>query len=164
MIVLGVDPGYERMGLAVAERKEGKDILLYSGCVTTKRTLSFQERIHHLGKEFLQTLLLWKPNRVAIETLYMYKNQKTMTRVSEVRGMLIYLSQSNSIIVDEYTPLEIKIAVTGYGRASKEEVERMVCRLLKLPCGRKYDDEIDAIATAITSLVRARATYPHINT
>ena len=96
------------------------------------------------------------PDTVAIEELYFTNNAKTALRVAEVRGMLIYLTESSGIHLVEYNPLAIKIALTGYGRASKEQVTKMVEKLIKFPEKKMLDDEYDAIALGLTALAGAK--------
>lgn len=152
MRVLAIDPGFERVGIAVLEKKNGKEILLYSSCFKTSSKLLFENRLLLIGKELKKIINIYKPNIFAIETLFFNSNQKTAMRVAEARGVIIYTSVLEGLIVCEYTPLQIKIAVTGYGRADKKQVSFMTKRLLGLTGGVQYDDETDAIALGLTCL------------
>lgn len=150
MIILGIDPGFDRMGWAILEKKLGKEKLISSGCLITKRSLLYGERIFGLGQELGKIIKCFKPDIVAIEQLFFFKNQKTALKVSEARGMILYIVASKNISVYELTPLQIKMALTGYGRAEKQQVQKMVMNILKLKKKPKYDDEIDAIACAMS--------------
>ena len=153
MIVLGIDPGYERVGIAVIKKEENsKEILLYSNCFKTKKELIFNERLFLVGDEINRVIKKFKPDVLAIESLFFNTNQKTALLVSEARGVIIYEAKRNNLEVYEYTPLQIKNAVTGYGRASKNQVDTMVRQLISIPEKIKQDDEIDAIAIALTCL------------
>ncbi len=153
MIVLGIDPGYERVGIAVIE-KEGnsKEVLLYSNCFKTKKELVFNERLFLIGNEIDKIIQQFKPNILAIESLFFNTNQKTALLVSEARGAIIYEAKRRGLEIYEYTPLQIKNATVGYGRASKSQVDTMVRQLISIPKTIKQDDEVDAIATALTCL------------
>jgi len=150
MIILGIDPGFDRMGWAILEKKLGKEKLISSGCLITKRSLLYGERIFGLGQELEKIIKCFKPDIVAVEQLFFFKNQKTALKVSEARGMVLYIVASKNISVYELTPLQIKMALTGYGRAEKQQVQKMVMNILKLKKKPKYDDEIDAIACAMS--------------
>ncbi len=154
MRIIGIDPGYERVGIAVLEKNPGdkKENLLYSNCFKTSAKLPLPERIHLLGAEIDAVIKKYSPNILSIEKLYFENNQKTAMGVSEARGAIIYVGRANELPILEYTPLQIKNAVTGYGKATKEQVHSMVGKLINLPPSVKQDDEIDAIAIAITGL------------
>ncbi|MEN9649086.1 MAG: crossover junction endodeoxyribonuclease RuvC, crossover junction endodeoxyribonuclease RuvC [Candidatus Parcubacteria bacterium] len=150
MKVLGIDPGYERLGIAVLEKTAGsKEQLLYSACLRTSAKDSFEQRLLSLGKEIERVIAEFSPEALAIETLFLSNNQKTAMRVAEVRGMLIYLAASNGLTVEEINPLQIKLAVTGDGKSSKDQMMKMVALLIKMPNKKALDDEYDAIAVAL---------------
>ena len=152
MRVLAIDPGYERVGIAVLEKKDGKEVLLYSDCFKTSSKLPFENRLLLIGAELNQIIDIHKPDAVAVETLFFNSNQKTAMRVAEARGVIIYACVSQRLILYEYTPLQIKIAVTGYGKADKEQVSFMTQKLLGITGDAEHDDETDAIALGITCL------------
>ncbi len=156
MKVLAFDPGYERLGTAVLEKTGSKETLLHSACIHTKQTLLFPERLALLGKETEALIHQWKPDCVALENLYFEKNAKTAMNVSAVRGMLLYIAARNSLPTHEYTPLQVKVAVTGYGRSTKADIALMVPKLLVLKDRVRLDDELDAIAVGITCLASVR--------
>lgn len=150
MIILGIDPGFERLGCAIVKKEKGTEKLVYSTCLITEKTLSHEKRLLQLGKGIEKIINKYKPNIVAVEKLFFTKNQKTALQVAEARGMILYVTASKKMDVIEFTPLEIKMALTGYGRADKKQVEEMVKVILKMEKMPKFDDETDAIATALT--------------
>jgi crossover junction endodeoxyribonuclease RuvC len=156
MKILGIDPGYERLGIAILEKKSKKDELLYSECFKTSPKDGFTERLLALGKRVEELIKKYKPDALAIENLFVSNNQKTAMRVSEVRGALLYIAQSHGLKIHEYTPLQIKIAVTGYGKSDKSQVEAMARRIIAIENKDKIDDEMDAIAIAITGSASIR--------
>lgn len=156
MRVLAFDPGYERLGVAVLEKQNGKEKLLFSDCVRTSAKLSFAERLAELGRTVEKLIKKWEPTCVALENLYFETNAKTAMNVSAVRGMLLYIAARDGLAAYEYTPLQVKVAITGYGRSDKAAVASMAGRLVVIPKGKKLDDEIDAIAVGITCLASLR--------
>ncbi len=156
MRILAFDPGYERLGVAVIEKIKGKETLLYSDCIRTKATLTFPERLAELGKQTETLIETWQPGGMALESLYFENNAKTAMNVSAVRGMLLYLAARNTLPAYEYTPLQVKVAVTGNGRSDKAAIALMVPKLVSIPQARRLDDELDAIAVGITCLASIR--------
>ncbi|MES3006119.1 MAG: crossover junction endodeoxyribonuclease RuvC [Patescibacteria group bacterium] len=150
MRVIAIDPGYERLGIAVIEKTEvGKEQLLYSDCFRTPAKEKFEERLFSIGREVERLILEYQPNNLAIENLFLSNNQKTAMRVAEVRGALLYIATKSSLSIKEMTPLQIKLAVTGDGKSSKDQIIRMVHLLLKIPSKKMLDDEYDAIAVGL---------------
>jgi len=156
MRVLGIDPGYDRLGLALMERIAGKDKLLYSACILTDKTLPFETRLEIIGRAVTALLREYTPDAVALERLFMSQNRSTAMRVAEVRGAMLYLAELHACTVFEYTPQEVKVATTGYGKSDKEQVTRMVRRLVPEAPADALDDEYDAIAIAVTCLASVR--------
>ena len=152
--IIGIDPGYDRLGIALIEKSGNETSLLFSTCIVTKKTNSFFDRLHMLGQELESIIDIWKPSVLAIENLFITKNQKTASRVSEARGMILYVAKTKGLSIFEYTPLEIKSTVAGYGKASKNQMATMVNHSIKLSKVKHLDDEIDAIAIALTCLYR----------
>ena len=155
MRVLAFDPGYERLGIAVVEKSK-KEELVFSACLRTPATLTFAERLAQLGTEIEALIKTHAPDCVALENLYFETNAKTAMNVSAVRGMLLYIAARHGLAVHEYTPLQVKVAVAGSGRADKSAIALMVPKLLALPTGKRLDDEMDAIAVGITCLASVR--------
>ncbi|MEK7535975.1 MAG: crossover junction endodeoxyribonuclease RuvC [Patescibacteria group bacterium] len=153
MRVMGIDPGFGRMGVAVLELVSGREPrLLFSTCLETYKSSSFASRLGDLMKNVRELTNKWTPDSVALEKLYFNKNVKTAMQVAEVRGALIGLLQELGKEVREYSPQAVKFAVTGSGNASKNSVIVMISKLIKLQKEIKHDDEYDAIAIAITDI------------
>lgn len=154
--ILGIDPGYDRMGVCILEKTSNSmGEILYSDCIISDRKKDINERIFILGKELEKIIKKYKPSELAIEKLFFTTNQKTVMGVSEARGAVIFLAQNLDLKVFEYTPLQIKLALTGYGKADKDQVYFMLNKILKMPenKAKKLDDEYDALAVAYTHLV-----------
>jgi len=153
MRVLAIDPGYERLGIAVLEKKAGgKEQLIFSECFQTPKTDEFINRLHAVGVELRNIIKEYSPQGIAIESLFFTNNQKTAMHVAEIRGVIIYEAMNYQLHFAEYTPAQIKNAVTGDGRADKKQIFSMVKRLVKINKEIKFDDEYDAIAIGITFL------------
>ena len=153
MRILGIDPGFERIGIAVLEKtNKQKDIVVYSNCFKTSSKIPFHARLKNIGLEIETVIKKYKPEALAIEKLYFTTNQKTVMGVSEARGVIVYIASKNNLSVYEYTPPQIKVAVTGYGKASKEMIMSMVPKLIDIKTDIKSDDELDAIAIGLTCL------------
>ena len=157
MKILSIDPGYGRIGIAVLEKNpSSKEELLYSNCFKTDSSLSLNDRVLSIGQEIESITKKHKPDILAIEKLYFTKNQKTAMGVAEARGVIIYECSRKNMGVCEYTPLQIKIAVTGYGKATKKQVMDMTKRLMGGVENINQDDEIDAIAVGLTCIAHER--------
>ena len=153
MRVISIDPGYERLGIAVLQKEVGgKEMLLYSNCFQTPKGSPFIERLHAIGQELSRTVKEYSPEAMAIEALYFSGNQKTAMHVAEVRGVLMYEAMNHKLIFVEYAPSQIKNAVTGDGRADKKQIHSMVTKLVTVNKKIRLDDEYDAIAIGITFL------------
>lgn len=159
MLIIGIDPGYDRLGIAIIEKTlKKKDVVIFSECLTTSSKESIYVRFKRIGDEVAKILETYKPDALAIETLFVSKNQKTAMRVSEVRGIIIYQALSNEIPVFEYAPMEIKMAITSDGSSDKSRIMKMIPLLVDLSkiSKKALDDEYDAIAVALTHSARTR--------
>lgn len=156
MKVLAVDPGYDRLGVAVIEKQSGTEVLLYSSCIETDKKTELSERLFIVGTEFQKLLTLHSPDAVGVETLFFNKNVKTAIGVAQARGIILYLAKKAGCMIYEFGPQEIKIAVTGYGKSDKGAVIDMVKRLVANVPEKALDDEYDAIAVGITTLAHHR--------
>jgi len=157
MKVLAIDPGYERLGIAVMEKPpKGKEVLLYSDCFRTSSEDIFEERLLQIGVEVERVIKKYSPDALAIEQLFFNTNQKTAMYVAKVIGAINYISKKNDLLTFEYTPLQIKNAVSGYGRSTKEQVAKMVPQLIDIQKEIELDDEYDAIAIGLTCLASER--------
>ncbi len=150
MRVIAVDPGYDRVGIAVLEKDENGEHLLFSECFTTDREKDLGERIFSATERIRTLIEEYKPSYFLIEKLFFSKNTKTALAVSEARGSFIYLAHLLNVPVYEFTPNQIKLALTGNGSATKEEMISFIPKILALPEKNYLDDEIDAIAIALT--------------
>lgn len=160
MRILAFDPGFERLGAAVVEKVNGKEVLVHSECVRTSAKDPFPTRLQQIGSAAEALIEKFKPDAVALEEIFFGKNEKTGVQIAEVRGMLTYIAMQSGLTVYDYTPLEVKIAITGYGKSDKKAVAAMVPRLVRLPAAkdnkRRLDDEMDAIAVGLTCLASIR--------
>ncbi|MEK7209075.1 MAG: crossover junction endodeoxyribonuclease RuvC [Patescibacteria group bacterium] len=161
MRVLGIDPGYDRLGLAVIEKMpRGVEKIIFSTCLLTSRQLSFEERLYNLVEKIELIIKKQQPDLLALEKVFFTTNHKTAMAVAEVRGAIIYLAQKLKLPVINLTPLEVKSAIAGYGGANKEQIKQMVQKILNKKQIFKYDDEADALAIALTGLYRAPLVSP----
>lgn len=161
MKILGIDPGYDRVGIAIIEKlPKQKEVVLYSDCFQTSAKDSFFTRLGQVGEEISQVIKKYSPETLAIESLFITKNQKTAMHVSEARGVIIYEAIKHGLTVHEYTPPQIKMAVTGYGSSDKDHVIKMIPLLVKMSKKKAKDDEYDAIAVALTCLASEGKGYP----
>ena len=124
MRIISIDPGYERLGLAIIEKNE-KEVLLFSECFKTSAKLPHHERLALIGDRMKDVIKKWKPEQLATEKLFFAGNQKTALLVAEARGVILYTGSSLGLEVFEYRPNEIKIAITGYGSAQKKQMMDM---------------------------------------
>ena len=151
MKIIAIDPGYEKVGVAVLEKRDDKrEEVLYSDCLRTSPKMRHSERVSSIGGEIKKIIDIYKPEKMAIESLFFSTNQKTVMLVSEARGAIIYEGSKNGLEIIEFTPLQVKIAVTGYGRSEKKQVISMVEKLVSINKKIKHDDEYDAIAVGLT--------------
>lgn len=151
MRILAIDPGYERLGIAVLEKvPKQKEWLLYSDCFKTDKKLPHHERLALIGSEVNRIMEQYEPEALSMEHLYFTTNQKTAIAVAEARGVILYEAAKKHLKVFEYGPGEIKVAVTGYGKSDKEQVTAMIPRLIRIDKKIAHDDEFDAIAVGLT--------------
>ncbi|MBR1731082.1 MAG: crossover junction endodeoxyribonuclease RuvC [Ruminococcus sp.] len=150
MVILGIDPGYAIVGWGLVEYKNNSFRPLRYGAITTDADMKFNLRLKVIYDDVCEVIKTFKPDALAIERLYFTTNQKTAIMVAEARGVILLSAQQNGLPIYEYTPLQVKTAVTGYGKAKKPQVMEMTSRLLKLPAVPKPDDTADALAIAIT--------------
>lgn len=150
MIILGIDPGYALMGWGVIEATGSRMRLLDYGCIETKAGEPMQHRLRTLQVSLQAILNTWKPDDVAFEELFFARNVTTALMVGAARGAAIIAAAEYTENLYEYTPMQIKQAVTGYGKADKQQIQQMVKLLLHMDHTPKPDDAADAIACAIT--------------
>lgn len=148
--IIGIDPGYGRIGIAILETVGTDQKLIHSECFETTARLPHSRRLHLLGEKIEEVVKKYTPNQIAIETLLWSKNKKTALQVAEARGVILFVATKNGLRIREFNPNQIKLAVTGYGKSDKRQVTTMIERLIKMSPGKRHDDEYDAIATALT--------------
>jgi len=150
MIIIGIDPGTATTGFGVIKKtKNDKLELIEYGCITTEKNLNSAKRLEKLYKEITSLIKKYKPDIVAVEDIFFFKNLKTAIKVSQARGVILLSIIKNKAKLLEFTPLQIKQAVACYGRADKNQVQQMVKALLNLKKIPKPDDAADALAIAI---------------
>jgi crossover junction endodeoxyribonuclease RuvC len=149
-LILGIDPGFGRMGFGCVSVARGKAQALDFGVVTTPADDAMGDRLLALHDDLVQLVSQLRPDTIAVEKLFFAKNTTTALRVAESRGVVLLIAAQAGIPVIEATPAQVKLAVTGDGSADKAGMQRMVARLLGLPRVPKPDDAADALAVAIT--------------
>jgi len=160
-IILGIDPGYDRLGVALIKKESGlpaqagKEELLFSDCFTSSPKQKLGERLLKVGAELEKLIKKHEIDCAATEKLFFSVNQKTALAVAEARGLISYLCAKHQLPLFEYTPAEIKMTIAGYGNANKKQISEMVPRLITIAKKIKFDDEFDAIAIALTHLAIA---------
>lgn len=150
MKILGIDPGIGRTGWGVIEVERGELKVEKYGCIETSMKLSLEERLKEIHDNISRIITDLSPNALAIEELFFQNNAKTALVVGQARGVVLLAAAQHGLSVGEYTPLEVKVAVTGYGKAVKDQVGQMVKTILRLQAIPKPDDTADALAIAIT--------------
>ncbi|HHU62950.1 MAG TPA: crossover junction endodeoxyribonuclease RuvC [Clostridiales bacterium] len=149
MVILGIDPGIAIMGYGIIEYKHDDFNVLDYGCVRTDSSLNTAKRLEQLYNSILYLVHKYKPEDMAVEELFFNKNAKTAMVIGQARGVCILAGSNCGLKVYEYTPLQVKQGVVGYGRAEKAQVQQMVKTLLKLDSIPKPDDAADALAVAV---------------
>jgi len=150
VITLGIDPGLATVGFGVVESRLGNDFrALEYGAVLTEAGKKVEDRLLEIYDNVDELCKTFRPNAAAVERLYFNTNEKTAINVAQARGVILLALTKNKVPIYEYTPLQIKQALTGYGRAEKKQIMYMVKTLLKLDSEPKPDDTADALAAAI---------------
>lgn len=150
MIILGIDPGYARAGWGVISAEKNQVNFIDTGCLETPKNMMHAERLQNLSLALDKIIDKYHPKILAIEELFFFKNLKTAIKVAESRGIILAKAFEHHLTIYEFTPLQIKQAITGYGRADKNQIQQMVKIILKQSKIIKPDDAADAIAVAIT--------------
>ncbi|MFA5942324.1 MAG: crossover junction endodeoxyribonuclease RuvC [Candidatus Paceibacterota bacterium] len=151
MRILAIDPGYDRLGIAVIEGDPSRPTLIWSDCVLPDKG-PHEQRLAQVSRAITRAILDYTPDILAIETLFFSINKKTALGVAEARGAILAAAGNASLPVCECSPQQVKLAVTGNGGADKAALANMVPQLLTLPKKKRFDDELDAIAIGITAL------------
>lgn len=153
MIILGIDPGTASTGYGVVKKTRVLKCLDYN-VIRTKPSSNLGERLRKINNELAKVIREHRPDVLAIEKVYFFKNLKTAMPVSEAKGAILLTAAKKRLPVWEFTPLQVKLAVTGDGRADKKEVQKQIKKLLKLKEIPKPDDAADALAVAMTYLIK----------
>jgi len=150
MIILGLDPGLAVTGFGVVRKsKDKKFSVIDYGCILTNKGLPAGDRLKKIHNELNKLIKKHKPDLVSIENVYFFKNLKTVMPVSQAKGVMLLAAAQRNIPIYEVTPLQVKMAIVGYGRADKKQIQRMVAILLNLEKPIKSDDAADALGVAI---------------
>jgi len=163
MIVIGIDPGVAKLGYAFIETKKkgGKLKTIDYGYIITSPDLSTGDRLKKINNELNKLIREYKPDVLAVENLYFFKNLKTAMPVSQAKGVVLLTAAKKKIPVYEFAPLEVKMTITGYGRAEKKQVQGMIKVLLDLEKNPKFinkkmtDDAADALGIALCYIIKA---------
>ena len=149
MIIIGIDPGIAIVGYGVVEFKNSRFTTLAHGSIQTPAHTDVEARLEMIYDQLSDLIRMFHPDEMAIEELFFNTNQTTMVPVAEARGVILLCAKQNGLKVSEYTPLQVKQSVVGYGRAVKKQVMHMVSLILKLEVTPKLDDTCDALAIAV---------------
>jgi len=148
--ILGIDPGTGIVGFGCIEKKSSTLKLIDAGVITTPKNQATEIRLLAIYEEIKQLMAEFTPDWVSVERLFFARNVTTAMTVSQARGVILLAAVQSNVPIAEYTPLQIKMAITGYGRAEKKQMQEMVKAILKLDHIPKPDDAADALAVAIT--------------
>ncbi|MBI4160429.1 MAG: crossover junction endodeoxyribonuclease RuvC [Candidatus Yanofskybacteria bacterium] len=149
MRILGIDPGTSLIGYGIIDSDGKKYSVVDFGNLRTASNIRNAERVVEVHSFFDTLIKKLQPDKLAIESLFFFKNAKTIVKVSEIRGVLLHVAAKNGLSIHEFTPLQVKQAVSSYGRAEKAQVQKMVKLILQLDSLPKSDDTADALALAI---------------
>jgi crossover junction endodeoxyribonuclease RuvC len=150
--IIAIDPGYDRCGVAILSEINAKPTVVFSDCITSQKSDEHYMRLTDIFKQLEDIIIKYKPQYLAIETLFFSVNKKTAFKVAEARGAILTLAGLHNLSLIELSPQAIKIAMTGSGNATKEQVQKMVNLTVDLPKEKKLDDEIDAIALGVAAI------------
>lgn len=149
MRIIGIDPGTAIVGYGIIDCENGRNKLITSGSIRTDKNLSDAERLQEIESDLNQIISQYKPDIASVEKLFFFKNQKTIISVAQGRGVILATLAKAGVKIYEYTPLQIKLAITGYGKATKDDVAEMVKKFIEYTFFPKLDDSADAIAMAV---------------
>lgn len=149
MRIIGIDPGTAIVGYGIVDYNGNASTLVASGSVQTDKNLSDAERLAEISDDMENLIEQYSPDVASVEKIFFFKNQKTVISVAQSRGVILSVLAKSKIPVYEYTPMQIKLSVTGYGKAAKDDVAEMVKKMIKYDFFPKLDDTADAIAMAV---------------
>jgi len=150
--ILGIDPGFGRVGYGIIECTHGGvQKLITHGCIETDKHHNFAERLEDIADQLMTVIRTYRPSVSAVEELFFYRNVTTAIQVGQARGAILLTLRKARLPIYEYTPLEIKQSMTGYGRADKRQMQEMVKVILGIKTSITPDDAVDALAVALTA-------------
>jgi crossover junction endodeoxyribonuclease RuvC len=156
MKILGIDPGTATVGWGVIEVQGGKTTSVAYGHISTSKDLAPEKRLAEIASDLETIIKQYQPEEAAVEELFFFKNQKTIISVAQARGVILLTLENFCVNISGYTPLEVKQALTNYGRAEKTQIQLMVQAILKLPAIPQPDDTADALAIALCHASRRK--------
>lgn len=156
MIILGIDPGIGRMGYAIVKNEGSKASLIDCGCITTPPKTEDAQRLLEIKKDLDTIIKKWRPEVACIESLYFATNAKTAMSVGQARGVAIVTAAEHKMQIIEMTPLQVKMSITGYGKAEKSQVQKMLLTIFDIKKIPKPDDAADAAAIAWAGIGRIK--------
>ncbi|MCX8129381.1 MAG: crossover junction endodeoxyribonuclease RuvC [Clostridia bacterium] len=149
MVIMGIDPGFAITGYGIVKYEGNKFSVIDYGAITTASSMVLPHRLLHLNDRLEEIIARYKPDAISVEELFINKNLKTALNVGHGRGVAILAAAKSGVEVFEYTPLQVKQSVVGYGRAEKAQMQQMIKVILNLPAIPKPDDVADALAVAV---------------
>ena len=155
MIICGIDPGTATTGFGIIKKTGGKLKVINYGCITTSPDLCAGDRLKKIKNELNKLIKKYQPEVLAVESVYFFKNLKTAMPVSQAKGVILLTAAKKKIPVYEFTPLQMKMAVTGYGKAEKKQVQEMLKVLLSMKEAPKMDDAADALGIALCYAIKS---------
>ena len=162
MIILGIDPGSVITGYSILKKNKDRSLeVIDFGCIITEKNFTTGERLQRIYRDVSKLIEKYKPDIMSVETLFFFKNFKTVMPVSQTKGVILLAGAENKIPVTEFTPLQVKMAIAGYGRAEKKQVQKMIEETVDLKKFdikknfRKKDDAYDAIGIAICAAIKS---------
>ncbi len=161
MIIIGVDPGSVIVGYSIIKKHTGQELeVLDFGCIITDKFSTTGEGLQQIYKEINKLIKKYKPDIMSIERLFFFKNLKTVMPVSQSKGVILLAAAENKLMVYEFTPLQMKMTIAGFGRAEKKQVQKMIKKTVNIESfdlsknNRKKDDAFDAIGLAICAAIK----------
>jgi len=162
MIIIGVDPGSVIVGYSIIKKHTAQRLEVVDfGCIITDKFATTGERLKYIYKEVNKLIEKYKPSIMSVETLFFFKNLKTVMPVSQTRGVILLAGAEKKLLTYEFTPLQMKMAITGYGRAEKKQIKQMIEKTVDISGfdmtknNRKKDDAYDALGVAICAAIKS---------
>lgn len=152
MRVLGIDPGTAIVGYGIIDYQKNRFEVVDYGCIYTDKNDLMEDRLVKIYQELSALIQKYQPEEMAVEELFYFKNNKTVISVGQARGVIVLAGRLHSLQISSYTPLQVKMGITGYGRAEKKQIQQMVQKFLNLESIPKPDDAADALAIAINHI------------